>query len=64
MKVSLDRDRCAGHALCYAAAPHLFPLDDAGYSVLESRVAAAGDEEATREGVNACPEVAFTLDES
>jgi ferredoxin len=63
MKVRLDRDRCVGHAQCYAQAPELFPLDDNGYSILEPHDVAHGDEQATRDGVAACPESALVLEE-
>ena len=52
-----------GHAQCYAVDPELFPIDDQGYSVLEERQVAAGDEQRTREGVAACPEAALILED-
>lgn len=61
MKVQLDRAKCTGHAQCNAVAPELFPLDDLGYSVLEPHTVEPGDEQATRDGVNACPEGALIL---
>ena len=30
LKVSVDRERCQGHARCYALAPELFELDELG----------------------------------
>jgi ferredoxin len=30
LKVSVDQDRCQGHARCYALAPELFGLDELG----------------------------------
>jgi ferredoxin len=63
MKVRLERSKCAGHAQCYAADPNLFPIDDDGYSILQEHTVAPGDEEATREGVARCPEVALILEE-
>ena len=61
MKVQLDRAKCTGHAQCNAVAPELFPIDDLGYSVLEQHTVEPEYEEATRAGVNACPEGALTL---
>lgn len=55
MKVRLDKSRCAGHALCNAVSEALFPLDDAGYSVLEPHEVAPNNEALTRAGVEACP---------
>ncbi|WP_280377151.1 ferredoxin [Nocardia wallacei] len=33
MKISIDRRRCEGHALCTAQAPAAFDLDDDGTAV-------------------------------
>jgi len=63
MKVRVDNSKCMGHAQCYAVDPDLFPIDDAGYSVLEAHEVRPGDETATRAGVGACPEQALILDE-
>ncbi|BDB44073.1 MULTISPECIES: ferredoxin [Mycobacterium] len=63
MKVRLERSKCAGHAQCYAVDPDLFPIDDEGYSILQDHVVSAGDEQVTRDGVNACPELALILEE-
>jgi len=52
-----------GHALCHATDPELFPIDDAGYSNLETRVVAPEDEATTREAVGTCPELALILEE-
>ena len=30
LKVSVDKERCQGHARCYALAPELFALDELG----------------------------------
>jgi ferredoxin len=64
MRVLLNKDKCVGHAQCYAVQPDLFPIDDFGYSNLEDHEVAPGDEEATREGVAACPESALTVEDS
>jgi ferredoxin len=63
MKVRLERSKCAGHAQCFAVHPELFPIDDEGYSTLQERTVAPGDEQATRDGVAACPELALIIDE-
>jgi ferredoxin len=63
MEVRLDKSRCAGHALCNAVDPGLFPVDDDGYSVVEPFRVATGDQDTAREGVDACPEMALVLDE-
>ena len=63
MKVRLEQSKCVGHAQCYAVDPDLFPIDDSGYSILEAHQVDAADEEKTRDGVAACPELALILEE-
>ena len=63
MKVRLERSKCAGHAQCYALHPNLFPIDDDGYSILQEHTVAPDDEQATREGVASCPELALVIEE-
>ncbi len=63
MKVHLERGKCSGHAQCYAVDPDLFPIDEEGYSILQDHTVADGDEQAVRDGANACPETALIIDE-
>lgn len=63
MKVRLDRSKCAGHAMCYAVDPDLFPIDDGGYSVLEPHEVDPADADTVRDGVAACPELALILED-
>ncbi len=63
MRVRLDKAKCTGHAQCYAIAPELFPIDDIGYSTLQPHEVGHEDEQATRDGVNACPESALLLED-
>ena len=63
MKVRLERSKCAGHAQCYAVDSNLFPIDDEGYSTLQEHTVAPGDAQATRAGVDACPERALILED-
>ncbi len=63
MRVRLEAEKCVGHAQCYAVDPDLFPIDDDGYSILECREVKADDEQSTRDGVAACPELALVIDE-
>ncbi|MDT5291667.1 MAG: hypothetical protein QOF88_6556 [Mycobacterium sp.] len=63
MKVRLEQSKCVGHAQCYAVDPDLFPIDDSGYSILEAHDVRPGDEQPTRDGVAACPELALILEE-
>lgn len=61
MKVSIDRDTCTGHGLCYLTAPGVFSDDDEGYGqVLGDGEVSAGDaDDALRAAAN-CPERAVT----
>ncbi|HEX7824964.1 MAG TPA: ferredoxin [Mycobacterium sp.] len=63
MKVSLNRAKCAGHAQCYAVDPNIFPIDDEGYSILVTHTVTPGNEQLTRDGVAACPELALTIED-
>lgn len=63
MKVRLERSRCVGHAQCYAVDPELFPIDEAGNSVMEDRDVAPEDAQVTRDGVASCPEMALVLED-
>ena len=63
MKVRLEQSRCVGHAQCYAVDPDLFPIDDSGYSILEAHEVAPEDEQKTRDGAAACPELAIIIEE-
>jgi ferredoxin len=62
MRVRLDKAKCVGHAQCYAVDRELFPIDDLGYSILEEHDVEPGDEQRTRDGVAACPEIALFLE--
>lgn len=63
MKVRVDKGKCRGHAQCYAVNPDLFPIDDSGYSILQPHLVVPEDEQATREGADACPERALILED-
>ncbi|HVW42068.1 MAG TPA: ferredoxin [Amycolatopsis sp.] len=62
MKVSVDFDKCSGHARCNAVAPHVFTLDDDGYcNIGKDKPVPADLENEAREGEAACPERAITI---
>jgi ferredoxin len=60
VKVSIDRQACTGHGLCYVSAPEVFRDDDEGYGqVLRDGDVSAGDaDDALRAAAN-CPERAI-----
>lgn len=64
MKVSVDNDRCTGHARCHAVAPDVFTLDDVGYSDIgRGRPVPPEQEGLARQAVLSCPERALTIDD-
>jgi ferredoxin len=61
MRVTVDRKRCQGHALCATLCPSLFHLDDLGYSIpIEDEVPAKLEADA-RMAVANCPEDAIAI---
>jgi ferredoxin len=61
MKILVDRDKCQGHARCYAMAPHLFVLDENGYNQTGETPVAPSYVEDARLGAASCPEGAITI---
>ena len=61
MRIQVDRSKCSGHALCFAAAPDLYTVDDDGYSNVGERDVPPGMEDRARRGMLACPERAITV---
>jgi ferredoxin len=64
MHVSVDNDKCTGHARCFATSPAIFTLDDVGFSNIgKGKLVPEGHEQEAIDGVNACPEGALTIDD-
>ncbi|QJY45408.1 ferredoxin [Pseudonocardia broussonetiae] len=64
MRISVDSSLCEAHSQCYVVDPDLFPLDDDGYSAVgQDRPVPAGEEDAARLGVSACPVAALRADD-
>jgi ferredoxin len=64
MRVSVDNDKCTGHARCWALAPEVFTVDDVGYSNIgQGKQVPPEREDAARAGAAACPERALTIQE-
>ena len=64
LKVRVDRERCQGHARCYALAPELFALDELGNGreIGDGTVPAALADKAWLAKAN-CPEDAVLVQE-
>lgn len=63
MRITVNQGLCSGHARCHAADPDIYPLDEYGYSAIESVQVAPAAEQAARDGAESCPERAITLTE-
>jgi ferredoxin len=62
MRVTIDRDRCAGHGLCYMVAPDVFTDDEDGYGrpVLDGEL--TGElVTGARRAAGSCPEQAIAI---
>ena len=61
MKVSVDPDKCQGHARCWDLCPEVFTIDDDGYaSTLVDEVPAELEEKVSTAKRN-CPERAIEV---
>lgn len=61
--ICVDRQVCAGHALCAMRAPDIYEVDDEGFCCSDGNVVPDGAEDQARLGARACPEGAITLEE-
>jgi ferredoxin len=61
VKLTVDREKCAGHARCATIDPELFELDVDGYITFSEKAVPPGKEAAARQGQNACPEQVIRL---
>ena len=61
MKVTVDMDKCSGHARCNAVAPDVYELDDNGYCAITELIVPAGLEKSAQAGADACPERAIAV---
>jgi ferredoxin len=61
MRVSVDADRCQGHARCWDLCPEVFDLDDEGHAVVLVEEVPADVEDKARAAARNCPEQAISL---
>jgi ferredoxin len=65
LKVRVDRERCQGHARCFALAPELFELDELGNAhERHGGAVAPGLEENALLAQSNCPELAIEVIEN
>jgi len=63
MRISVDAERCTGHAMCRAAAPNVYVLDDLGYNVTPAGEVPPEFADEARRGALSCPESAITIED-
>ena len=61
MRVSIDADRCEGHARCWAVCPEVFDLDDEGHAVVKVADVPADLEDKASDAARNCPERAIEV---
>jgi ferredoxin len=61
MKLTVDRSRCEGHAVCALEAPELFDLDDAGDLVILEAHPPEAQRAVAQNAVDACPTQALSV---
>jgi ferredoxin len=59
MRITVDQDRCAGHARCAHVAPAVYQLDETGYNRMVPFTVPKELEDSARAGAEACPERAI-----
>jgi ferredoxin len=59
MKVTVDPERCQGHARCWEICPEVFSLDDEGHGLVSVAEVPAELEGNVRKAVANCPERAI-----
>jgi ferredoxin len=64
MKVSVDRDLCAGHGRCYDICPDVYGEDEEGYCVIATAEVPEALQAAARRAADNCPELAITIEET
>jgi ferredoxin len=60
VRVTVDDERCRGHAVCCTLCPGVFTLTDDGYTVAQNPEVPAEFEKAVADAVRNCPEGAIT----
>ncbi|WP_019873334.1 ferredoxin [Sporichthya polymorpha] len=60
-RVTVDHQRCEGHAICALGAPELFDVDDDGRAVVLVPELTAELEKAALDAASTCPERAIAV---
>lgn len=62
LKVSIDKAACCGYGICAEICPDVFKLDANGIVYVDDPLVPQELEEQAREGCDACPQMALTLE--
>ncbi len=60
MRITVDRDRCEGNAVCLGIAPDIFDLDDEDYAVVKTDPVPPDREQAAELSIAECPRAALS----
>jgi len=63
VRISVDSELCTGHAMCKAAAPDVYVLDELGFNVTPAGPVPTELVEQARRGALSCPESAITVED-
>ncbi|TZG24967.1 ferredoxin [Sphingomonas montanisoli] len=63
MKIRVVKEKCAGHARCWAQSPEIYDLDDEGYILDGDIDVPEGQERAAWLGAKSCPERALVIED-
>jgi ferredoxin len=63
VKVTVDPDRCQGHARCWEICPEVFSLDEEGHSVASAAEVPPELRAAVTRAAGNCPERAIGVEE-
>lgn len=61
MRVTIDADRCQGHARCWEICPEVFDLDEEGHGTVKEPEVPTELEAKVGDAVANCPERAISL---
>jgi len=64
LKVTIDPQRCTGHALCFAYASDVFVSDELGHNVTGCIELPDAAREKMLRAAASCPEIAIAVEES
>jgi ferredoxin len=62
LKVIVDRAACCGYGICADICPSVYKLDENGIVYVDDKIVPPGDEQAAREGAEACPQSALAVE--